>query len=98
MLSDYCKQFKVKVGGVKKLIPTLKPKKSYVLHFKNLKLCTRLGLKITKIHPILAFNQSSWLKKYIDFNTEKQKIVESNFEKRFLQIMNNSILEKLLKT
>jgi len=45
MLLGYCKQFKVKVGGVKKLIPTLKSKKNYVLHYENLKLYTRLGLK-----------------------------------------------------
>jgi len=46
MLSGYCKQFKkVKIGGVKKSVPTLKSKKNYVLHYKNLKLFTRLGLK-----------------------------------------------------
>ena len=87
LLSDYCKQlqtqFNIKVEGVKKLIPNLKPKKSYVLYYKNLKQYIELGLKVTKVHRVLEFNESPWLKKYIDFNTEKQKTAKSDFEKDF---------------
>jgi len=88
MLSGCCKQFKVKVGGIKKLIPILKSKKNYVLHYENLKLYTRLGLKITKIHRILAFIQSSWLKKYIDFNIDTS--ISQKSEKRQNQNTNKT--------
>ncbi len=37
-------------GKVEKLIPNLMDKRKYVLHHENLKLCLRLGLRITKIH------------------------------------------------
>jgi len=94
MLSDYSKQFNVKVGGVSKLVPNLHAKKNYVLHSENLKLYVNLGLKITKIHYILAFNQSPWLKKYIDFNTEKRKEAKSEFEKDLFKLMNNSVFGK----
>ena len=58
MLSDYCKKFHIKVGRVNKLVPNLEPKKNYVLHYKNLKQHLDLGLKVTKVHRALEFNQS----------------------------------------
>ena len=76
MLSDYCKQtadeYRVKVGDVTKLIPNLGNKTNYVLHYRNLQLHFSLGIKLTKIHKVLKFKQSDWMKKYIDFNTEKR--------------------------
>ena len=75
MLSGYCKEiankFNISIGLVSKLIPTLRDKKEYVLHYHNLQLYLDLGLKIKKVHRVLEFNQSLWLKQYIDFNTEK---------------------------
>ena len=55
-----------------KLIPNLCDKTNYVLHYRNLHLYLSLGMKLTKIHKVLKFEQSDWMKKYIDFNTEKR--------------------------
>ena len=70
MLSGYRKKiaekYKISIGQVNKLIPTLKDKKEYVLHHQNLQLYLDLGLKIKKVHRVLEFNQSPWLKQYID--------------------------------
>ena len=75
MLLGYCKKiaekYNISIGLVRQLIPTLKDKKEYVLHYRNLQVYMALGLKIKKVHRVLAFNQSPWLKHYIDFNTEK---------------------------
>ena len=61
-LSDYCKkiadEYEIKIGDVKKLIPSLGIKTNYVLHYKNLQLYLSLGIKLTKIHTVLKFKQS----------------------------------------
>ena len=75
-LSPYCEQIRQKynitIGQVKKLIPTLSDKVKYVLHYRNLELYLDLGLKLKKVHRVRQFDQSPWLKEYIDFNTHKR--------------------------
>ena len=78
MLSKYCKKknadkYDIEVGDVKKFISNLKNKTKYVLHYRNLQLDLFLGMKLTKIRRMSKFKQSNWMRKYIDFNTEKRK-------------------------
>ena len=87
MLSGYCKkiadEYEIKVGDVKKLIPNLSNKINYVVHYRNLQIYLSLGMKLTKIHKVLTFKQSGWIKKYIDFNTNKRTSAANSFEKDF---------------
>ena len=61
MLSNYCKKnadkYEIKVGDVKKLIPNLGNKTNSIVHYRNLPLYLSLGMKLTKIHRLLKFNQ-----------------------------------------
>ena len=79
MLSDYCKEiadkYGIKVGDVKKLIPNFGHKTKYVLHYRDLQLYLSLGMKLAKIHRVLKFKQSDWMKKYIYFSTEKMLLI-----------------------
>ena len=63
---------RVKIGGIEKLIPNLCEKKNYVVHHETLKQYESLGLKITKIHRGIKFEESAWLKPYIDLNTKTE--------------------------
>ena len=101
MFSKYCKKiadkYEIKVGDVKKLIPNLGNKTKYVLRYKNLQLYWSLGLKLTKIHTVLKFKQSDWMKKHIDFNTEKIINAANDFEKDFFELMINFVSGKTME-
>ena len=86
-----------KVGDVKKLIPKLGSKTNYAVHYRNLQLYLSLGMKSTKIHSVSKFNQSDWMQKYIDFNTEKRMNAASDFEKDFFKLMINCIDGKTME-
>ena len=58
-------------GSVRKLVPNLHSKEKYVLHSRNLQLYVSLGIKIRKIHRVMQFEQSCWMKPYHRGNDER---------------------------
>ena len=81
----------------KKLVPNLYDNKKYVLHYENLKLYLRLGLRLTKIHRGITFAEEDFMKKYIDLNTELRMKGTTDFEKDFFKLMNNSVFGKMME-
>ena len=78
-------------------MPNLFDKEKHVIHHENLKPYLRLGLKLKKIHRILEFNQSQWLKPCMEFNTQKRIEAEKNNDKdgkALYKLMNDAIYEK----
>ena len=69
-----------KIEKVKKLVCTVQDKERYVVHIKALKQALNHGLIFKKVHTIIQFNQETWLKKYIDMNTELRKKAKNEFE------------------
>ena len=54
-------------------------------------------MKLAKMHRVLKFKQSNWMKKYIDFNSEKRTHPANSFEKKILKLMINGVYGKTME-
>lgn len=95
-LSSYSQNLWKKLNGenrsrvkTEKLVPTLEDKLNYIVHYQNLQQYVELGMKVKKIHKIVAFHQTPWLRTYIDFNAIMRKNAKNEFEKDFFKLMCN---------
>ena len=46
-----------------------------------------LGLKVNKIHGVLEFNQSQWLKPFVEFNTQKRIGAEKKWRQKWKSVV-----------
>ena len=72
---------KMKFEKVEKLVANLHNKTECVIHITNLKQALNHGLVLKKVHRLIKFNQNTWLKPFIDMNTDLRKKAKNDFEK-----------------
>ena len=82
------------VGKVEKLVPNLNDKNKYVVNHRTLKCYVKHGIKVTKVHRGIRYQERPWMKKYISLNTNLRAAAKNDFEKDFFKLMNNSVLGK----
>ena len=90
-------EYGIKVGITNKLVPNLMSKKNYVIHYRNLQYYLSQRWVLRKVHKILEFKQSAWMKPYIDFNTQKRKEATNEADKNLFKLLNMLFMEKLWK-
>ena len=72
-------------------------KTRYVVHIKLLQRALNHGLKIKKVHRVIQFDQSAWMKKYVELNIESRKLASNDSEKDFFKIMCNAVFGKTMQ-
>ena len=88
---------KMKINGIEKLVPNLKDKENYVIDIRALDQALKHRLILEHIHRMIEFDQSAWMKPYIDFNTQLRTEATNDFEKDFFKLMNNAIFGKTME-
>ena len=72
----------MKIGLEEKLVPNLKRKKRDVVHIKTLDQALKHCLKLKKVHRVIKFQKSKWMKAYIMLNTRLRKEVKNEKDLR----------------
>jgi hypothetical protein len=99
-MSEYQQNLLREIGGsleTVKLVPNLRNKERYIVHYMNLKLYPSLGMRLKKIHRALRFDHRPWMEPCIRHNMELRKRASNDFEKDLYKLMNNSMFGKMME-
>lgn len=98
MLNQYrdCNNTSTKLKTENKLLASQWDKEGYIVHFRLLRFFLQQGMKITKIHCAVEFDQYPFMANYINFNIQK-RIEEGRTDETksdFYKLLNNAVFGK----
>lgn len=82
----------------RKLLNTLYNKAFYIAHYTSIKQALQNGMILTCVHRVLGFDQSPWLKPYIDLNTKLKTDAKNKFEQEFFKLLINSFFGRSMES
>ena len=73
-----------------RLVSDLHDKTHVRLHISYLKCLVQVGAVVSKLHRVVKFAQTPWLKPYIEANTKCRREAKDNFAKQYYKLCINS--------
>ena len=90
-----CHQLKCMLNK-EKLLTTFETRRHYVLHYRNLKLYSSLGLVMSEVHRGLVFRQAPVMRDYVQFNLLHYSQARNDFDIDFYKLLSNSLFSKTI--
>mgnify|MGYP001556250778 FL=1 len=93
------KQYGIPIkDGAPKLLLTLEDKENYIPHYAVLQFYLSQGMILKKVHKVLTFRQSRWMRDFVLKNTQKRKEALSDFDRDLWKLTINSLYGKTLQS
>lgn len=93
-----CDKHKLKrTTRAEKLLATFHTRANYVLHYRNLQLYIKLGMKLQALHGGLIFDQAPFIRSYVNMNSERRSQATNAFDVSFYKLLTNSLYGKMME-
>ena len=80
-----------------KLVCDWTDKKKCLIHYRMLKFYVRHGMVVDKVHETISCKQNKWLKKHLNYSTQKRNQAVNDFEKDFYKLLNIAFYVKTME-
>ena len=81
----------------RKLLLTQYNREHYIVHYAVLKFYLKMGLILSKVHRVIKYKQKSWLKDFINYNSNQRALSSNDFDKAFYKLKNNALFGKTMQ-
>ena len=80
-----------------KLLAMFETRTDYVLHYRNLQLYLKLGMRLVELKAGLLFRQQRIMRDYVQFNSVHRAQAKNDFDVDFYKLLSNSLFGKTIE-